>query len=364
MVINISDYFSEQEIADLTDEANHSDDLEKLTSSAVDILREKKLPDLFVPQEYGGLQHDLPGALPWLEAISWIDGSLGWTLTLASGAGLFGAFMMPAFARSVFDQKNTLIAGSGFPGGKAEKANSGFRINGLWKYASGIDHASLITATCYVTVDGEIQQKEGAPVTRAIACYPDEIEIQKTWNSFGLKATGSHDFKIQDVQIPHERTFTISPDSVHVDGLLYQYPFNAFAHCTLAISMLGTARRFFDEAKQILLSKYDITEINGLPTSLQTTFEDSHLQFRKAKESVYKAVKQSWQKLQKSGRLGEEGANMVSAQSRQSCQTALHCVQDLYPHLGMSVINPDSIINRCWRDLHTASQHMFPSPQQ
>ncbi|PAU92877.1 hypothetical protein CK503_14415 [Aliifodinibius salipaludis] len=359
MAINISDYFSEQEISDLTEEANRSDNLEKLTSSALDILNEKKLPDLFVPRQSGGLQYDLPEALPWLEATSWIDGSLGWTLTLTAGAGLFGAFMVPEFARSIFSKKNTLIAGSGFPGGKAEKISSGFQINGKWKYASGIDHATLITATCYVTIDGEIPQKEGLPITKAIACYPNEIEITNTWNSFGLKATGSHDFEIQDVQIPNERTFTISPASAKVDGLLYHYPFKAFAHCTLAISMLGVARRFFDEAKQILLSKNDVTDLDRLPTYLRSKFKDSHLKFNTAKEVVYKTVAQSWRELQSSGDLRVDHVNKVSVQSQQSCKTALNCVQDLYPLLGMSVINPDSIINRCWRDLHTASQHIF-----
>ena len=63
MPINITDYFSEQEISDLTDETNRSENLEKLSSPAVDILKKKKLLDLFVPQRYNGLQRDLPEAL-------------------------------------------------------------------------------------------------------------------------------------------------------------------------------------------------------------------------------------------------------------------------------------------------------------
>jgi hypothetical protein len=108
--------------------------------------------------------------------------------------------------------------------------------------------------------------------------------------------------------------------------------------------MLGIARRFLDEAKQILLSKNDVSELNGLPKALQITFKDTKLEFDKAKEALYKTVEHSWRKLQKYGALDEEWANEVSAQSRQSCKTALRCVQDLYPHLGMSDINPDSII--------------------
>ena len=362
--MKITDYFSEQEISDLTNEANRSENLKKLTSSAVDILKKKKLFDLFVPQRYGGLQQDLPKALRWLEATSWIDGSLGWTFTLASGAGLFGAFMIPEFARSVFSQKNTFIAGSGFPGGKAEETNSCFHINGSWKYASGIDHATLITASCYLTKDGAIVGEDGEPATKAMAFYPDEIEITDRWNSMGLKATGSHDFEVEGVKIPQKRTFTISSDSVQVEGLLYRYPFEAFAHCTLAISMLGMAKRFFDEAKQILQSENDLSDPEALPKGLRGKFRNSHLKFKRAKESVYNNVEQSWKELQKSGALDASRANKITTQSQKSCQTALHCVQELYPLLGMSAINPDSVINRCWRDLHTASQHMFLRPEK
>lgn len=362
--MNIADYFSEKEISILTDEANRSESLEKLTSAALGILNKKKLLDLFVPQRYGGLQRDLPEALRWLEATSWIDGSLGWTLTLASGAGLFGAFMTPEFAHSVFSQNDTFISGSGFPGGKAEKTNSGFQINGSWKYASGINHATLITATCYLTKDEAVIHNDGEPVTKAVAFYPDEIEIKNRWNSMGLKATGSHDFEVKGVNIPQKRAFTISTDSVQVEGLLYQYPFEAFAHCTLAISMLGMVRRFFDEAKQILLSKNGASNLNGLSRTLQAKYNHLHLKFIQAKKSVYKNVEQSWKALQNSGALGVSSVNKISTQSQKSCQTALHCVQELYPLLGMNAIIPDTLINRCWRDLHTASQHMFLRPEK
>ena len=364
MTTNIADYFSEQEIADLTDEANRSENIEKLSSAAVDILKKKQLLDLFVPQRYGGLQKDLPEALRWLEATSWIDGSLGWTLTLASGAGLFGAFMTPEFARSIFTKKNIFIAGSGFPGGKAEKTNSGFHVNGSWKYTSGIDHATLITASCHITKDGVIMQKDGNPVTKAVALYPDEIEITDKWNSMGLKATGSHGFEVEGIQIPEKRAFTITLDTVQVDELLYQYPFETYAHCTLAASMLGIAKRFFHEAKQILLSKNDVSDLNGIPKASRAKYKDVHLKFKRAKESVHKSVEQSWKELHKSRELEDSHANKITIISRKSCKTALQCVEELYPFLGMSVINPNSIINRCWRDLHTASQHIFLRPEK
>lgn len=273
MEIKISDYFSEKEVSSLTSVANHSEELGKLTLSAVDLLHDKQLLDLFVPQRYNGLQYELPSALPWIEATSWIDGSLGWTLTLASGAGFFGAFMNPDFAQSFFDKQDAFIAGSGFPGGKAEKDDSGFNIKGKWKYASGIDYATLITATSYLVNDGNILHHNGQPVTKAVALYPDEVEIHQSWDSMGLKATGSHNFEVRDVQIPEERVFSITPNAIEVDATLYRYPFEAFAHGTLAISFLGIARRFFYESKKLLLSQDDANQLQQLSKSLQEQFE-------------------------------------------------------------------------------------------
>src|ERR1700749_72002 len=44
---------------------------------------------LFVPEMYGGLALPLPEALQIEEALAWTDGSLGWTVTLCSGANWF-----------------------------------------------------------------------------------------------------------------------------------------------------------------------------------------------------------------------------------------------------------------------------------
>jgi hypothetical protein len=363
METKIADYFSEKEVFSLTKAASESENSGNLTNSSLTILNDKQLLDLFVPQKYGGLQKDLPSALPWLEATSWIDGSLGWTLTLAAGAGLFGAFLDPNFAQSIFNQKDTFIAGSGFPGGKAEIKNSGLQVSGKWKYASGIKHATIITATCYLSDNGETLFENNEPITKAVALYPDEVDIIGSWNSMGLKATGSHDFKVRNVQIPKERAFSISPNNVHLDGILYQFPFEDFAHCTLAMSLLGIARRFFDEAKELILTKNKADRLNELPKPLQKKFKDNYLNFKKAKERLYKTADHSWQNFKTSKNTGNNSFRSIATQSRQSCEIALHGVQEIYPLLGMSVINFDSIINRCWRDLHTASQHMFLRPQ-
>lgn len=363
MDFKISEFFSKNEIKCIEKEAHGAEKDGQLTESMLTLIRDKELLQLFVPQAYGGLQCPLPKALKWLEATSWLDGSLGWTLTLGSGAGLFGAYMQPPFAKSIFADNNLLIAGSGFPGGKAEVQQNGYLINGEWKYATGIDHATLVTATCYLTQNGKILYEDEEPVVRAFAFYPNEINWDANWKSYGLQATGSHSFKATNLHIPNERVFQIQPSATKVKGPLYRYPFEAFAHATLAISLIGMARRFLNEAEKLIRSRKELSDPEELSEPIATQLKNAKRDFQDARNALYHEVEYSWEKLTETKELNKGLANRVSSQSRKSCKRTLKSTEQIYPFLGMAVIDPDSVINRCWRDMHTASQHMLLTPK-
>ena len=356
----LKSYFSEREYSVLTKEAARAEDKGHLTAPMLDILFKKNLINLFVPKIYGGQQCNLPTALKWIQATSWIDGSLGWTLTLVSGANIFSAFMDPDFAKDIFTSDRVFVAGSGFPGGKADISNQNVSVDGKWKYASGIDHATLITATCILTQNGTpVTNNEKEPKTKAVALYPHEVTLESSWNSMGLIGTGSHNFSVENTAIPRKRIFTITPESSHINEILYKYPFSAFAHCTLATSLLGIAQRFLHEAKSILASKYP----KGLPNAVQDIVTGSHRDLNNARQNLFETVQQSWDSLAKD-HLNDSLTNQVIKQSKDSSQKALSNIQRIYPHLGMSAIEPNTTVNRCWRDLHTASQHMFLIPKE
>lgn len=362
MDLDILRFFTENEIARTGKEAIQAEESGSLTEWMFNLAYRKQLFHLFVPQTYGGRQCDLPEALEWLEATSWLDGSLGWTTTLGAGAGLFGAFMDPELAQSVFDDPRQFITGSGFPGGKAAIKNDGYQVSGQWKYATGIDHATLITATCYITQNGKVRQEGGEPILKAMAFYSQEVNWQSNWQSYGLKGTGSHNFEVDNINIPTKRSFTIQPSASKVEGLLYKYPFDPFAQATLATSLIGMAGRFHSEAKELILSRNNTKLQEELPEPVRTELSSSQNKFREARNLLYVAVEDSWKNLDMKDGLNQTLESRVSDQSRVSCKKALESTQQIYPFLGMSAINPKSVINRCWRDLHTASQHMLLTP--
>src|SRR5262249_58023926 len=97
---------------------------------------------MFVPQSHGGLELDLPVALEIVGALAKIDGSVGWTVAIASGGDLFA----PLLPRDTYQQvyrngPDVIFAGSAQPVGTAEAVAGGWRGNGPGPIARGWPHA-------------------------------------------------------------------------------------------------------------------------------------------------------------------------------------------------------------------------------
>src|SRR5690606_14253902 len=77
-----------------------------LTPEQLAIIYDRRWFKLFVPRRLGGLELSLPEAVRLEEELAWIDGSLGWTVTLCAGANLFvgyvGQFVDHPVAEAVF----------------------------------------------------------------------------------------------------------------------------------------------------------------------------------------------------------------------------------------------------------------------
>src|ERR1700755_1674306 len=65
----------------------------KLLPQQLAVVYQQQWFKMLVPTEYGGLELSLPDELRLIEAISWADGSMGWAITLCTGAGWFGGFL-------------------------------------------------------------------------------------------------------------------------------------------------------------------------------------------------------------------------------------------------------------------------------
>ena len=285
------------------------------------------------------------------EGISWADGSVGWTVTLCSGAGWFAGFFPPAAFTDIFSDKQLCIAGSGAPSGEAHVIPGGYRISGRWDYASGALHATAFTANCVIMENGQRQlTDDGSPLVRPFLFRKEEVSVDKNWNTIGLIATGSHAFEVRNAEIPADRCFDIAPSQAKADHPIYRYPFLQLAEATLAANLSGMGMHFLDNAGPFFYQRIHrgrvpanaAGEMNAALAAAQNTIQTKRTEF-------YKTLDHSWE--------SQTDFDAVSGCSR-GLVTAVRSMADLlYPYGGLGAARPETELNRVWRDLHTASQH-------
>ncbi len=326
-----------KELADIIrDSSLEAEKLKQLHPSQLNIILEQKWFLLFVPKIYGGLELSLPEALRLEEALAWADGSLGWTVTLCGGAGWFIGFLDPEIISLVFNGGVVCIAGSGKAAGIAKRAGDGYEITGYWDNATGANYATAFTANCVVEAEGKRE-------IRPFLFLRDEVTIHENWNSMGMIATGSHSFEVSKLRVKNNRAFHIGGEYAKLPQPVYQYPFLAFAETTLAVNMSGMAMRFLDLC------------------TLQPQFENARGKLEHARCLFYEAVQNSWEACLNNRSISSALLKDISLTSRELVSESRQLVNDLFPCCGLKAANPETEINRIWRNIHTAGQHSLLS---
>ena len=330
----------------------------KLHPDQLAIIYEQGWFKILVPSAYLGRELPIPELVRLEESISWADGSVGWVVTLCCGAGWFGGFLQPEKAKTVFSNPKVCLAGSGAATGTATVTENGYLINGTWKYASGAHHATHFTANCIIKKGDEtVTDEEGNPFILPFIFDSKDVKVFAAWKYVGMMGTGSDAFRVTNLRVNADCCFKIDPEAAVVNGALYQYPFRQLAEATLAVNICGIAIHFMDLCAEIFKEKLGEDKYSEAQKSilkeilnrLTDDLENTRLEF-------YSAVDRSGDALQH-GNPDDKVWQDVSLTSRKLAKTARECVDQLYPYCGLQAANPESEINKTWRDIHTASQH-------
>ncbi|GAB3925109.1 acyl-CoA dehydrogenase family protein [Mucilaginibacter myungsuensis] len=356
MIPHPSTLISDADITIIRDNAAAAEELGQLHPAQLELIERLQWFKLLVPKVYGGLETPLPGLIRLQEAISWADGSLGWTMTLCCGAGWFGGFIDPVLAYQIFNTPYLCLAGSGAQTGVAEIVDDGYKISGTWKYATGAHHATHFTANCIIQKDGEIQQDEfGNALIRSFVIPAKDVELLPAWKYIGMIATGSHSFNIDGAVVSADHSFLIDPAHTNVDGKLYKYPFLQLAEATLAVNLSGMALHFIELCAGIFEQKYQLPKMTDAHKDLmRRLLQDVTSKMDIARTELLKAVDASWAAPLDAN---ADELKAVSLTSRILATASREAVDKLYPYCGLIAAAADSEINRVWRDIHTAGQH-------
>src|SRR5262245_15318381 len=231
-----------QSVATIADRhAEEGDRKGQLSPPVVDALHRERLLAMWVPRALGGAELDVVSSLRVIENLSYGDPSTGWVAMAASLAiGTGAAYLQDEAIDELFGGgRFPVIAGQGTRPGTAVPQDGGFRLSGSWSFASGIKHSSHIHTLAIIDGTGE---------PRIFVLPVKEATLIDNWDVLGLRATGSIDYRIDNVFVPDAFTHFAVTDEPRRGGDLYRLGIIGFAIICHSGWACGIGRRLLDES--------------------------------------------------------------------------------------------------------------------
>jgi alkylation response protein AidB-like acyl-CoA dehydrogenase len=332
----------------------------------VEMITHAGLFQLYLPRAMGGPELPPLTVFRVIEELSKADGSVGWCTMISTAESLFTGWLRAEVGRKMFGQPPNLRgAGSLRPEGNAYPVEGGYRVQGRWDFASGIDHATWILCTCIV-MDGDVPRltSAGVPETRSMLIPAASVTIVDTWSVVGLCGTGSHDFIVDDVFVPASHTFSFAeppqaPGPLYHPRLLFVVTWTA----TVA-NALGIARGAIDAFIELATharSTSSPTLLRERPL-VQTQVAEAEAIASAARAYVIDAVGAAWAAVS----AGVPDPSREIAQARLAITHGMHeavrAVDRVFHAAGTNAVYRKNRLERYFRDVHAAVQHAAGLP--
>jgi alkylation response protein AidB-like acyl-CoA dehydrogenase len=342
-------------------EGANNDGAGRLSEATIAALRSGDFFGLQIPKCFGGAEAGPYEALQVIEAISEADGSTGWVLMACNvGTGSAAAYLPRAGAEAVFGNCRTIpiICGEGAPKGRAEKDGKGYRLTGRWSYGSGVLHAEYLHT-------GGMVYENGAPREALTFIVPARhARFLDNWDVVGLRGTASIDYALDNVYVPAECTHSPNLLVAEQGGNAYRLGIVGMSPLGHTGFALGLGRRVLDELKALAHAPdgrpSPLAELGG-GESFHEGYGAAEAKYRAGRAFCYEV----WGEVQATLDRGDPVSTRQFTLIRLSLNHVTTAVAEVcaFAHrYGGGVSIRRGILQRCVRDMLTATQHRIVSP--
>jgi alkylation response protein AidB-like acyl-CoA dehydrogenase len=319
--------------------------------------------------DWGGAELDPLSQLRIIEALSAADASVGWCVMIGSDSGYFSGFLDQQVARSMYTDVDMITGAALTATGRAVREKDGYRVSGRFPFSSGCHHASWFVLGCKVySGDQQLLLPNGTP--RTLQCFvpAGEVAILDTWDSTGLRGSGSNDLSVAECFVPEERTFSYQDIKPYREGALYRFPLNILLNFSSV--PLGVAQCALDAVIAAGDRPSRITTIDGRITPLRTLRDEAFVQDAVGQTAVmigsmrawlYNSIGDLWAALCAGRGLSPAQFAEFQMLNTHVYQTCTEAVQLLYKVRGGSSVYTGGDLDRCLRDCVTMNQHVMNS---
>ena len=346
--------------------------LRQLDKETADALVEAGFFRFTIPKELGGEDASILETVEVLEAISSIDGSVGWNVMLGSeiNAMAVGA-MDPELAKEVYlDNPKVVMCGGGgavVEPPRAEAQDDGsYLISGAIAFVSGVHNAEWCFMPAPVFKDGApVLDDNGNPTVSLWMMNKKEYEILDTWDVAGLRGSGSHTVRATNAHVPKKfagvELFSLPS---HYDNPVYRTPVPLRLSYNKSAVALGVARGALDTLADLAQNKVPALSSSSLAHReiAQYRIAECEAMVRSSRAFMFEALGAVQDELAAGapypGPETTRNARLACVYASNTCMKAVEIVHNTAGTTAAFMSNP---LERKLRDAHGCASHRWVS---
>jgi alkylation response protein AidB-like acyl-CoA dehydrogenase len=320
---------------------------------------------LCVPASIGGGEAPPAQLLGAVEALAEGDAAAGWCVAVCATSGMLAAYLDEGSAAEVYGNAEGVVGGVFAPSGRAHANGDELTVGGRWRFCSNVDNCDWLMVGCVVFDGEEPRMLEGGRPDIRLALMPaGEVEVIDTWSVSGLRATGSHDIAVDALAVSYARSASLLSDRPRESGPLYAFPPFGLLAASIAAVALGIARGALADLGDLAGAKTPTLSTRKLAErpATQAGVAAAEARVRAARSLLFAAVADAWDAAQAGGEIPIELRTGIRLAATHAVEAAAAAVDVAYSLGGGSAIYETSPLQRRFRDVHAATQHMLVGP--
>lgn len=353
----------------LRESAATSEAERRLAPEALEALINAGIFRALVPAAYHGAELGPVSGIQLFEELASIDSAAAWVGAIGAAGAWLIALLPRQAADEILGDPRAVVNGSLNPPLSAEPVPGGYRVTGRTAFASGCNYATWLQCQALVMENGAPKiGPNGIPVALMVHFPAAEAEIIDNWNTLGMRGTGSHDFRAQDVFVPEHLAWPmgpVAPANPAFSDALTRLGMWWFSPIIASVS-LGIARAAIADLVELAQAKTPSYTRVGLADKpvVQDKLARARAALDAARGYLYSSLAAAEEIVRTRPKLSIEQGIPLALAGSHAVEAACQAVDLVHSCAGTSGIRNEQRFPQYFRDVHTISQHAFVSPSR
>ncbi|MGE0824394.1 MAG: acyl-CoA dehydrogenase family protein [Candidatus Binatia bacterium] len=344
-----------------------SDQQRRLSDEVMTAMRESGVLRILQPAHWGGYELDLGTFVRVATEIAKGDTSTGWVYCILGIHNFWIAYVEPELQQEIWGKDSTVVMADSFaPVGQVTQVSGGYRLSGRWSFLSGLWWSDWVAVGAMV-----VREQGGKPEWTMFFVPREDFRVDDQWRVVGMQGTDSNTIVVDDAFVPQHRVFWLehsqrtgeAPGHMLNSGSLYRLPFIPTLGIALVPAAVGSARTAITLFQQGLQKRVPVYMIDGTSqqgmASAQIALAEASTSLDAIEGLMLRCADEIMSTYSQARRIPTEQERMrYYAWRSYMVRQATRVVDRLFELSGGRALYLDQPLQRLWRDVHAASQHL------